>query len=80
MGGLGYLATPGTGTGWAKWLKPGGKGDWWKRFLLPSTTSADNLTTDVIHNKGLLSKFPGGLWGLAGTAAAAATSGAGGSS
>jgi hypothetical protein len=34
MAGLGYLATPGTGTGWAKWLKPGGKGDWWKRVIL----------------------------------------------
>ena len=54
--GLGYLATPGTGTGFSKFLKPGGKADWWKRVLLPSTTSADGLTTDVINKKGLLSK------------------------
>ena len=38
MAGLGYLATPGHGTGWQKWLKPGGKGDWWKRVLLGKET------------------------------------------
>jgi len=52
MAGLGYLATPGTGTGWAKWLKPGGKGDWWKRVLLDSVDSSGRSA----NVPGLLSK------------------------
>jgi hypothetical protein len=38
MAGIGYLATPGTGAGWQKWLKPGGKGNWWKDVILGKET------------------------------------------
>ena len=37
LGGIGYLATPGSGVGLSKWLKPAGKGAWWKKALMGDT-------------------------------------------
>jgi len=34
LGGIGYLATPGSGVGLSKWLKPAGKGAWWKKAIM----------------------------------------------
>ena len=49
MGGLGYLATPGTG---ASIFSPKGKGGWWKKLLMDSVDSSGR-SADVL---GLLSK------------------------
>ena len=49
MGGLGYLATPGTG---ASIFSPQGKGKWWKKLLMDSVDSSGR-SADVL---GLLSK------------------------